>query len=74
VSRLLRVCDPDGTLPVTEPTAEPLLAAGTAAATKSARYSTGPRRVSDLASSRDTCICEMRPARQSESVSLTRRT
>ena len=31
VSRLLRVCDPDGTLPVTEPTAEPLLAAGSAA-------------------------------------------
>ena len=31
VSRLLRVCDPDGTLPITEPTAEPLLAAGTVA-------------------------------------------
>jgi anti-anti-sigma factor len=31
VSRLLRVCDPDGTLPVTEPTDEPLLAARTAA-------------------------------------------
>jgi anti-anti-sigma factor len=31
VSRLLRLCDPDGTLPVTEPTAEPLLAADTAA-------------------------------------------
>jgi anti-anti-sigma factor len=31
VSRLLRVCDPDGALPVTEPTAEPLLAAATAA-------------------------------------------
>jgi anti-anti-sigma factor len=31
VSRLLRICDPDGTLPVTEPTAEPLLAAGTVA-------------------------------------------
>jgi anti-anti-sigma factor len=25
VSRLLRICDPDGTLPVTTPTAEPLL-------------------------------------------------
>jgi anti-anti-sigma factor len=31
VSRLLRVCDPDGTLPITEPTGEPLLAAGTVA-------------------------------------------
>jgi hypothetical protein len=25
VSRLLRICDPDGTLPVTTPRAEPLL-------------------------------------------------
>jgi hypothetical protein len=25
VSRLLRICDPDGTLPVTTPMAEPLL-------------------------------------------------
>jgi anti-anti-sigma factor len=31
VSRLLQVCDPDGTLPITEPTAEPLLAAGAVA-------------------------------------------
>jgi anti-anti-sigma factor len=31
VARLLRVCDHDGTLPVTEPMAEPMLAARTAA-------------------------------------------
>jgi anti-anti-sigma factor len=31
VARLLRVCDPDGTLPVTAPTAEPMLAARAAA-------------------------------------------
>ena len=37
VSRLLRICDPDGTLPVTTPVEEPLLASVTWAASKARR-------------------------------------
>ena len=57
VSRVMRICDPDSTLPVCGHHAR---RAGTSVAPTSAGYCSWSRsRVRDFASSRDTCICEM---------------
>ena len=56
VSRLLRICDPDSTLPI----AATMPAALSCFAPNSVGYCNWSRsRVRDFASSRDTCICEM---------------